>query len=147
MIYACFFKFNHFFYHFLYQKRQNPITALDEEIEKRYLTQDQRLPVTHVYLKGPSGAYMRLWSRHHWFKQWLVVWPVPSHLLNQCGNIFNWTLRNKFQWKLYRNWCIFSQEYAFNSVLWKMATILFRPQCVKFHHTNKFTSYGSKGIN
>ena len=27
-----------------------------------------------------------------------VTWPVPSHYLNQCWNILNWTLRNKLQW-------------------------------------------------
>ena len=29
---------------------------------------------------------------------WLVAWSVPSHYLNQCWNIVNWTLRNKLQW-------------------------------------------------
>ena len=27
---------------------------------------------------------------HHWFRQWLVVWMVPSHYLNQCLNIVDW---------------------------------------------------------
>ena len=27
----------------------------------------------------------------------LVTWTVPSHYLNQCWNIINWTLRNKLQ--------------------------------------------------
>ena len=36
---------------------------------------------------GPSGAYMRRWYNHHWFRQWLVAWSAPSHYLNQCWTI------------------------------------------------------------
>ena len=68
-----------------------------------------------------SDAYMLI--NHHWFRQWRVTWPAPSHYLNQCCNIVNWTLRNKFQWHLNRN--------ALKNVVWKMAAILSRPQCVK----------------
>ena len=32
-----------------------------------------------------------------------VVRPVPSHYLNQCWNIANWTLRIKFQWNFNQN--------------------------------------------
>ena len=78
-----------------------------------------------------SDAYMRRESYHHWFRYWLVAWSVPSHYLNQCWNIVNWTLSNKFQWNCYRNSNIFSQENAFENVLWKMAAIMPRPQCVK----------------
>ena len=46
----------------------------------------------------------------------------------QCWNIVIWT---KFQWKFYRNSYIFIQENAFENVIWKMADILCRPQCVK----------------
>ena len=38
---------------------------------------------------------------HHWFRWWLVTWSVPSHYLNQCCIIVNWTLRNKNSVKLY----------------------------------------------
>ena len=31
------------------------------------------------------------------------AWSVPSHYLNQCWDIVNWTLRNKLQWNLNRN--------------------------------------------
>ena len=52
----------------------------------------------------------------------------------QCWNIVNWTPRNKFQWNF--NWYsyIFIQENAFENVVWKMATILSRPQCVNPDH-------------
>ena len=32
---------------------------------------------------------------HHWFRQWLVAWPAPSHCLNQWWNIVNWTTDEK----------------------------------------------------
>ena len=57
--------------------------------------------------------------------------PIRRHNLNQCWNIVNWTLGNKFQWNLNKNSNIFIQENAFENVVWKMAAILSRPQCVK----------------
>ena len=51
---------------------------------------------------------------------------ATSHYLNQYWNIVNWTLRNN----LNRNLYIFIQVNAFGNVAWKMAAILFRPQCV-----------------
>ena len=70
-------------------------------------------------------------SGQHWFRWWLVAWTAPSHYLNQCWNIVNCTLRNKLQWNLNLNSNIFIQEIAFESVVWEMAAILSRPQCVK----------------
>ena len=55
----------------------------------------------------------------------------PSHYLNQCWNIVNWTLRNKLQWNINRNSYIFIQENAFKNIIWKKAAILSRPRCVK----------------
>ena len=52
----------------------------------------------------------------HWFRWWLVVYWVPSHYLNQCYDIVNWTIRNKLQWKLNQNSSIFIQENAFQNV-------------------------------
>ena len=56
--------------------------------------------------------------------------PARRHYLNQCWNIVNWTLGNKFQWNLNRNLYTFIQENVFENV-WKMAAILSWPQCVK----------------
>ena len=36
------------------------------------------------------------------------TWSAPSHYLNQCWNIVNWTLRNKLQWNLNGETHIFS---------------------------------------
>ena len=74
---------------------------------------------------------MHQWTNiNYWFRQWLVAWPAPSHYLNQCWNIVNWTLRNKFQWNLKQNSYIFIQENALENVVWKIAAILSLPQCV-----------------
>ena len=64
----------------------------------------------------------------------LVAWTAPSHYLNQCWNIVNWTLGNKLQWNLNRNLNIFIKENAFENVVWKMAAILSRPQCANIYH-------------
>ena len=34
-------------------------------------------------------------SGQHWFRQWLVACSAPSHYLNQCWVIVNWTTRKK----------------------------------------------------
>ena len=44
---------------------------------------------------------------HHWFRWWLGAWSAPTHYLNQCWYIVNWTLGNKFQWNLNQNTIIF----------------------------------------
>ena len=37
---------------------------------------------------------------HICVSKWLVAYSTPSHYLNQCWVIVNWTLRNKLQWNL-----------------------------------------------
>ena len=46
---------------------------------------------------------------------------MPSHYLNQCWKIVNWTLGKKLKWNLNQNLYIFMQENAFENVVWKMA--------------------------
>ena len=46
-------------------------------------------------------------------------------------SIINQTFRNKLQWNLNRNSYIFIQENPLQIVVWKLATILSRPPCVK----------------
>ena len=53
----------------------------------------------------------------------------PSHYLNQCWNIVNSHFRNKFQWNLKRNSCVFIQENVFENVVCEMVSILPRAQC------------------
>ena len=78
----------------------------------------------------PSDAYMRQLTNHHWFREWLVAWSSPSHYLNQCWNIANWTLRNKLQWNFSRNSNIFIQKNALENVVCVIASISSRHQWV-----------------
>ena len=55
---------------------------------------------------------------------------APSHYLNQCWNIVNWTLGNKIQWNLIQNLYIFIQENAFENV-WKTVAILSQLHYIK----------------
>ena len=50
----------------------------------------------------------------------VIIW-------NYCWNIVKWNL----EWNFNRNSNIFIQENAFQNVVWEMASILSRPQCVK----------------
>ena len=54
----------------------------------------------------------------------------PSHYLNQCWSIVNWTLKNKLYWIFNRNHNIYIQETAFKNAVCEMVAILSRPQCV-----------------
>ena len=56
---------------------------------------------------------------------------APSHYPNQCWNIVNSNLKDKFQLNLKQNSYIFIQENAFENVICEMASILSQPQCVK----------------
>ena len=49
--------------------------------------------------------------------------PLSEPMMECC------TLRNKLQWNLNRDSCIFIQENAFGNVIWKIPAILSRPQC------------------
>ena len=88
----------------------------------------------HYLIEAEWRIYASVTSRH-WFRQWLGAWPAPSHYLNQCWNIVNLTVRNS-HWNLNRNSYIFFHENAFENVAWEMATILSRPQCVKWASIN-----------
>ena len=48
---------------------------------------------------------------------------MPSHYLEQCWDIVNWTLRNKLQWNFNRNSDIFIEENALANVVCEMASI------------------------
>ena len=61
---------------------------------------------------------------------------APSHYLNQCWNIVNFSVRNKLQWNVNQNTYIFSQENIFENAICEMAAILSRPQCIKCRHLN-----------
>ena len=74
-------------------------------------------------------------------RQWIgsaLVQIMPSHYLNQCWVIVNWTVRNKLvkQWNLNRNFIIFIKENALENVVcycgvgcggvWGVGVVLYR---------------------
>ena len=76
----------------------------------------------------PSDTNMRRWTGSLLVQ--IIACSAPSHYLNQCWNIVNWTFRNKLQWNFNRNSSIFIKEIAFQNVVCKMVFILSRPQWV-----------------
>ena len=78
----------------------------------------------------PSAVYMLKWIKNHWSRWWLVAWSVPNHYLNQWWNCVNWAFRNKFQWNVIQNSHIYILENTCGNVVYEMAAISCRPQCV-----------------
>ena len=68
-----------------------------------------------------------VWSNHQ-SKFFLLLGKRTVAFIHK--EIVNWTPWNKLQWNFDRNLYIFIQENRFGSVVWKMAAILSRPQCV-----------------
>ena len=74
-----------------------------------------------------NAKYMHQWILcQHCFRQWLVACMVPSHCLNQCFFIVNWTLRNTLQWNSNQDTKFFIHENAFENAVCEMAAILSR---------------------
>ena len=64
----------------------------------------------YIYIKKTSDALGQIFNS-------VVAWSAPSHYLNQCWNIANWTLEDKLQWNLNENSIIFIQENAIENVV------------------------------
>ena len=91
----------------------------------------------------PVDCSLTLLSSTHWGRMTHICVSKPTtigsdnglspgrrHYLNQYWNIVNLTTGNKPKWNLKQNSYIFTEENAFENVVWKMASMLFRPQCV-----------------
>ena len=63
-------------------------------------------------------------SGQHWGRHWLVACSTPSHYLNQCWVIINWTLRKKLQWNFNQNAKPFIHENAYENIICEKAAIL-----------------------
>ena len=70
-------------------------------------------------------------SGQHWFREWLGTHSGPSHCLNQCWVIVNWTLRNKLRRNFYQNTKLFIHKNASENIISKKATNLSRGRWVK----------------
>ena len=69
-------------------------------------------------------------SGQHWFRLWLVAYWMPSHFLNQCWVIVNWTLGNHLQLNFNQNTKIFIHENVCENIICEMVAILFRERWV-----------------
>ena len=56
----------------------------------------------------PRDAYMRHWTGSSLVQIMACRLWAPSHYLNQCWNIANWTFKNKLQWNFNREIQTFS---------------------------------------
>ena len=88
-------------------------------------------------LLRPHESYMRPWNNNH--SDNALVWPAPSHYLNQCWNIVNWTVGNNLQWNLYRKLYIFIKKKCF----WKYRQevrghFVSASMCFKLNHIEWF---------
>ena len=107
----------------------------------------------------PSAAYMRRWIKSVLVQIMACRLSAPSHYLNQCWVIVNWTLGNKFQWNFNQNTKLFIHENASENVVCEMAVILSRGKWVKvithpypttptpiFCHTNKLVQRSANAM-
>ena len=89
---------------------------------------------------------LTLWGRvtHICVSKLSILGSDKSHYLKQCWIMINWTLRNKLQWHFNTNSNIFIKENPFQKVVWKITSILSRPQCINgnvwWHHNMKTIS-------
>ena len=63
----------------------------------------------------------------------IKIWNAlvaPSHYLNQCWRIVNWTLGDKRQWNFNQNTKFFIHENAFENIVCEMVAILSRGRWV-----------------
>ena len=75
-----------------------------------------RLTIEVLFVIDVSGTLLRVMS---------CCLTAPSHYLNQCWRIVNWTLRNKRQLNVSPNSNFFIEDYAFQNAACKMTPILF----------------------
>ena len=83
-------------------------------------------PVTRsfdVYFDLRPNKWLSKQSWGWWFE------TLSCSLWRHRNVLIGHSLRDKLQWNLKRNTYMFIQENAFENVVWKMAAILFLPQC------------------
>ena len=82
----------------------------------------------------------RFWSTLVQVMAWCLM--APSHYLNQCWLIVNWTQGLELQWKINQYTRPFILENAFENVICKLVAILFRPQSVNGDYPGQHWVYG-----
>ena len=101
----------------------------------RGIHRDQWIPRT----KGqcPSAAYVRQWIGPVLVQimACCLLAPIllmPSHYLNDCWVIVNWTLRNNLQWNFDQNTKLSIHENASENIVCEMAAVLSKEWSVKW---------------
>ena len=105
------------------------------------------LPCYSLKSLRPSDAYMCRQPRPSLVQIMACRLAGPSHYLNQCLNIVNWTLGNKLQWNFNRNWNIFIQENALENVVCRWQAFCLGHNVLKLWMFVWFTSLGWHGIH
>ena len=72
----------------------------------------------------PSATYMRPWTWSEMVRLWLVAYSAPSHYLNQCWVIVNWTSITNFSEILIK-----IQNFSFTEMHLKILSAKWRPFC------------------
>ena len=62
-------------------------------------------------------------SGQHWFRYWLATYFAPSHYLNECWVIVNWTPRNKPRWNFIQNKKLYIHENVSKSITCEIMAI------------------------
>ena len=90
--------------------------------------------LTHICVTRPQWVNsLRLSEAYMYHQPRPSLVQAPSHFLNQCCIIVNWTLRNKLQWHFNWNLNILIQENAYEYVVWEMSAILPWHRCVNLY--------------
>ena len=93
------------------RKAEDELRKRIDQLEQRQTTDDAVLCIVNRY-------WNQVWD-HGWgcLIHLLVACSAPSHYLNQCWLIVNWTPGNIFQWNLNQNSIIFIQENTVENVI------------------------------
>ena len=70
-------------------------------------------------------------SNQHWFKWWLVAYSSPTHYLEQCWVLVNWTIRNELPGVLIKMQYASFTKMHLKNIVWEMVVILPRDRWVK----------------
>ena len=89
-----------------------------------YRNHQKHIELNSNQLISPSAAHMRQWIGSALVQIIVVAYSAPSHDLNQCWVIVNWTLRNKPQWNLDQNKKYFIHKDASENIVCDIAAIL-----------------------
>ena len=73
---------------------------------------------------GRVTSYMRQETNHNCFRWWLVAWSTPSHHLNECHDIVNWTPGKNFSEILIKVYI-----FPFNKMHFNLSLGNLRPFC------------------